>query len=132
VILLDTSVMLDLLRDDQEWAQWSGEAADAAAAQDRLFINQIVYAEMSSQYDNIGQLDHALASLGVGVADMPRAALFLAGQAFRKYRKVGGTKSNVLPDFFIGAHAAVESATLVTRDPKRIRSYFPTVALVSP
>jgi predicted nucleic acid-binding protein len=132
VILLDTSVMLDLLRDDQEWAQWSAAAADAAAASDRLFINQIIYAELSSQYDNIEQLDRALTGLDVAIADMPRASLFLAGAAFRKYRKVGGTKSNVLSDFFIGAHAAIENATLLTRDPKRIRGYFPTVTLVSP
>jgi predicted nucleic acid-binding protein len=132
VILVDTNIVLDIVRDDQEWEAWSASQLIEAAARDAVAINQIVYAELSSQYDTVEQIDAALTDLNLPIVEMPRAALFLAGQAFREYRRSGGARSNVLPDFFIGAHAAVEGASVLTRDPKRIRSYFPTVTLVSP
>jgi hypothetical protein len=132
VILIDTNVVLDVVRDDQEWQEWSASRLIEAAARDSLAINQIVYAELSSQYDTIEEIDAALINLNLPIVEIPRAALFLAAQAFREYKRAGGTKLNVLPDFFIGAHAAIEGATVLTRDPKCIRKYFPTVTLVSP
>jgi predicted nucleic acid-binding protein len=132
VILVDTSVLLDVLRDDQQWKNWSEAALDAAAARDALAINPIIYAELSSQYDRIESLDAALTRLDLDILEIPKAALFLAGRAFRLYRRAGGGKANVLSDFFVGAHAAVERAALLTRDTKRIRGYFPTVTLICP
>ncbi|HTQ15393.1 MAG TPA: type II toxin-antitoxin system VapC family toxin [Rhizomicrobium sp.] len=132
MILVDTSVVLDLVRDDQEWQGWSARALDAAAAREKPVINGIVYAELSTQYRRIEALDAGLVALGLAVADIPKAALFLAGHAYARYRRAGGAKANVLSDFLIGAHAAVTEATLLTRYPARIRSYFPAVALVCP
>jgi predicted nucleic acid-binding protein len=132
VILVDTNVLLDVMRDDQEWEQWSAAALDTAAKQEALAINPIVYAELSSQFDEIEALDTSLLSLEVRISEIPKPALFLAGHAIRRYRRAGGAKSNVLSDFFIGAHAAVAGAALLTRDTKRIRAYFPTVTLIAP
>lgn len=132
MILADTSVLLDVLRDDQQWRGWSSTALTAAAAQDDVALNVIVYAELSSQYDRIESLDAALTGLGLEVLEVPKPALFLAGRAFARYRRQHGNKANVLSDFFIGAHAAVAGAVLLTRDPKRVRSYFPTVTIIAP
>jgi predicted nucleic acid-binding protein len=132
MILVDTSVFLDVVRDDQEWASWSNAALETAAAQDTLAINPIVYAEMSTQFEEIERLDLAVATLKLTMREVPREGLFLAGKIFKRYRAAGGTKSSVLPDFFIGAHAAVEGATLLTRDPKRVRTYFRKVRLIAP
>ena len=132
MILVDTNVLLDLLRDDQLWAGWSTQALDEAGGRDLLAINPIVYAELSSQFDRIEELDSAIRSLNLNLVEIPKAALFLAGHAFRRYRRAGGAKTNVLPDFFIGAHAAVARATLLTRDVKRVRPYFPTVTVIAP
>jgi predicted nucleic acid-binding protein len=132
MILVDTNVLLDVLRDDQAWREWSSKALAAAAALDEVVINPVTYAELSSQYEEIRALDTALDSLRIGYFEIPKAALFLAGRAFRRYRRAGGTRASVLSDFFIGAHAAVAAATLLTRDSTRIRSYFPTVAVIEP
>jgi predicted nucleic acid-binding protein len=132
VILVDTSVLLDVLRDDKQWKSWSAAALVSAAARDALALNPIIYAELSSQYERIELLDDALAGLTLAIAEIPKPALFLAGRAFRLYRRAGGGKSNVLSDFFIGAHAAVANAALLTRDTNRIRTYFPTVTLICP
>ncbi len=132
MILVDTSVLLDLLQDDPRWAAWSEAALEAASGRDALAVNDIVYAELSTRYGRIEDCDDALAFLGMAHAPMPRAALFLAGKAFLKYRARGGTKTGVLSDFFIGAHAAVESAPLITRDTARIKAYFPSVTLIAP
>jgi predicted nucleic acid-binding protein len=132
MILVDTNVLLDVLRDDQQWAGWSSHALDEAGAHDMLAINPIIYAELSSQFDRIEELDSAVRSLNLSIVEIPRAALFLAGHAFRRYRRTGGAKTNVLPDFFIGAHAAVARVTLLTRDVKRVRPYFPTVTVIAP
>jgi predicted nucleic acid-binding protein len=132
MILVDTSVLLDVFRDDQRWEPWSTNALDEAARRDTLAINPVIYAELSSQFDRIEELDAAILSLALNVLEIPRSGLFLAGHAYRRYRRLGGTKTNVLSDFFIGAHAAVARATLLTRDVKRVRPYFPTVTLISP
>lgn len=132
MILVDTSVLLDVLRDDQEWASWSVPAFQRAGDADDVAINAVIYAEAASNYARIEDLDSALDTLEVAFLETPRPALFLAAHAFRRYRAAGGVKSNVLPNFFIGAHAAVSGATLLTRDPKRVKTYFPTVTIIAP
>ena len=132
MILIDTNVLLDIVTDDPAWADWSQQQLSAAALSDRLAINPMVYAEFSSRFTRIEDIDVLLESVDIVVAEMPRSALFLAGQVFKAYRRRGGPRTSVLPDFFIGAHATVVGAPLLTRDPQRYRSYFPTIALVTP
>lgn len=132
MILVDTSVVVDILGGDPKWGAWSSASLAAAAARDRLAINDIVYAELAPGYADAKSLDAALGALGLPLERIPQEALFLAGHAFRRYRRSGGTRSNVLADFFIGAHAAVAGAALLTRDTKRVRAYFPTVRLLEP
>jgi predicted nucleic acid-binding protein len=132
MIFVDTSVLLDVLTGDSHWAERSQIALDEASSQDELGINPIIYAELSAYYPTILDVDSVIGELPLKYFEMPRSALFLAAKAFQKYRKRGGTKINVLPDFFIGAHAAAEGAALLTRDPGRVRGYFPTVDLITP
>lgn len=132
MILVDTCVLLDVVQADARWADWSQEQLERAAEHGGLLINPIVYAEFSVWYDDLQQLDHVLAAFGAAYEELPREALFLAGKAFRQYRARRGTRASVLPDFFIGAHAAVCELPLLTRDTSRIRTYFPTVALLAP
>ena len=132
MILIDTNVLLDIVTDDPSWADWSQQQLSAAALRDRLAINPMVYAEFSSRFTRIEDIDVLLESVDIVVAEMPRSALFLAGQVFKAYRRRGGPRTSVLPDFFIGAHATVLGAPLLTRDPRRYRSYFPTIELVAP
>jgi predicted nucleic acid-binding protein len=132
MILIDTNVLLDLVTDDPVWADWSQLQLNAAALRDRLAINPVVYAELSSRFRQIEAVDAILASVEIAVVEMPRSALFLAGQTFKAYRSRGGIRTSVLPDFFIGAQAAVLGAALITRDTRRYRSYFPTVDLIAP
>ena len=131
MILVDTNVLLDVVTDDGTWADWSQHQLEAAALRDRLNINAVIYAELSIAFSRIEELDDVLASAEVGLAEIPRPALFLAGKAYQSYRRRGGTKTGVLPDFFIGAHAAVLNAPLLTRD-TRYRTYYPSVTLISP
>jgi predicted nucleic acid-binding protein len=130
--LVDTNVLLDLVTNDAQWADWSIRQLDAAALQGPLVINDIVYAELSVRFTAIETLEDALDEVAISVAAMPRAALFLAGKVFQRYRAAGGTRTGVLPDFFIGAHAAVAGLPLLTRDARRYRSYFPSVDQVTP
>jgi predicted nucleic acid-binding protein len=132
VIHVDTSVLLDMLGPDPVWETWSKLAFRMACARDAVAVSDIVYAEISPGFDSVADVDAAIEALGITVAAPPRPALFLAGQAFREYRRQRGAKSSVLPDFLIGAHAAVDGAILLTRDVKRIKTYFPTVELISP
>lgn len=132
MILIDTNVLLDVVTDDAEWADWSQHELEAASLRDRLAINSVIYAELSIRYERIEELDSALAQTEISLVEIPRPALFLAGKVFRDYRRRGGTKSGVLPDFFIGAHAAVARAPLLTRDAARYRSYYPTAELIAP
>ncbi len=132
MILIDTNVLLDVVTDDPVWKGWSQGQLDAAGLRDRLAINPVVYAELSGAFVRIEELEAMLELASVDIAEMPRVALFLAGQTFQAYRRRGGTRTNVLPDFFIGAHAAVLGAPLITRDASRYRSYFPTVELIAP
>jgi predicted nucleic acid-binding protein len=132
MIFIDTKVLLDLVTDDPVWADWSQQQLSAAALRDRLAISAIVYAEFSSRFAQMEDIDAMLASVEIAVAEMPRSALFLASLVFKTYRRRGGSRTSVLPDFFIGAHAAVLGAPLITRDAARYRTYFPTVELIAP
>jgi predicted nucleic acid-binding protein len=132
VTFVDTNVLLDLLTNDSRWAAWSIGQLDAAAARGALAINDVVYAELSVRFTSIESLDGVLNEAGIVLAPMPRPALFLAGKAFQQYRAAGGTRTGVLPDFFIGAHAAVADLPLLTRDAQRYGTYFPSISLITP
>lgn len=123
---------MDVLENDPDWADWSVAQLRAQAQIHRLVINPVIYAELSLTFSTVEALDDTLVALQIPVIDMPKPALFLAGKAFVKYRRQGGTKNNVLADFFIGAHAAVAGFPVLTRDVRRYAGYFPTVALVAP
>ncbi|MFA7292123.1 MAG: type II toxin-antitoxin system VapC family toxin [Rhodocyclaceae bacterium] len=132
MLLVDTNVLVDVLEDDPEWADWSIGQLRAQSKIQRLAINPIIYAELSLTFSTVEALDQALDDLGLTMVELPRPALFIAGKAFVRYRRQGGTKGNVLGDFFIGAHAAVSKYPVLTRDTRRYASYFPSVKLVSP
>jgi predicted nucleic acid-binding protein len=132
LILVDTNVLLDLVTNDPNWGDWSQQQLEAAALANELAINAVVYAELSIGFRQIEELDAMLDATGIGFEQMPKPALFLAGKAYRLYRQSGGGKTGVLPDLFIGAHAAVIGAPLLTRDPGRYRTYFPSVTLIAP
>ncbi len=130
--LIDTNVLLDLVTDDPVWADWSIQQLDAAAIRGLLIINGVVFAELSVRFERIEDLDDTLDEAGITLEEIPRAALFLAGKAFQRYRSAGGTRSGVLPDFFIGAHAGVAGLPLLTRNVQRYRTYFPSLNLIAP
>ena len=132
MVLVDTNVLVDVLEDDPAWADWSVQQLRAQSQVHELAINPVIYAELSLTFDSVKALDDAVDGMGLILQDLPRPALFLAGKAFAKYRREGGTKSNVLADFFIGAHAAVLGCAILTRDGRRYRNYFPRVALIAP
>lgn len=130
--LVDTNVLLDIATGDSTWLRWSLNAIEAAAAEGPLYVNAVIYAELSIRYEREAQVDHLMKTVGADFAHMPPAAAFLAATAFAGYRAAGGAKSGVLPDFFIGAHAATLGMPLLTRDARRYRTYFPDVRLISP
>lgn len=130
--LIDTNILLDLVTDDPHWAEWSMAQLEAASLAGPLLINDLIYAELSVRYQRIEELDAFIEAAGIEIASLPKAALFMAAKVFAQYRKAGGSRTGVLPDFFIGAHAAVQSYQLLTRDVGRYRTYFPTVVLIVP
>jgi len=130
--LVDTNVLLDVATDDARWARWSLHQLDAASIRGPVLINAVVYAEFSIGYARVEEADHVLSDAGIDLIEMPRAALFLAGKVFRRYRAQGGSRTGVLPDFFIGAHAAVARLPLLTRDPRPYRTYFAGITLIAP
>jgi predicted nucleic acid-binding protein len=132
MLLVDTNVLVDVLEDDPEWADWSIGHLRAQAQIHDLVINSVIYAELSLTFAMVEELDRAVSDLVLGLLELPRPALFLAGKAFAKYRRAGGHRHNVLADFFIGAHAAVLGCGVLTRDSRRYRSYFPSVHLITP
>ena len=132
MILVDMNVVLDLVTEHPEWSGWSQRQLDLASARDEIAINEVVYAELSIGYPTMEELDEMLSGTGLVVAAIPRPALFLAAKAFQRYRRAGGIRTGVLPDFFLGAHAVIEDAPLVTRDAGRYRTYFPGIALIAP
>ena len=132
MVLVDTNVLVDVLENDAQWADWSIAQLRAQARVHRLLINPVIYAELSLTFSTVQLQDQTLADMGLDLVELPRPALFLAGKAFVRYRRQGGTRNNVLADFFIGAHAAVSGYTLLTRDARRYTSYFAGVRLITP
>lgn len=130
--LVDSNVLLDILTDDPVWADWSSTALSAALDRGQAVLNPIVYAEVSVGFDRIEDLDEALPANHFVREALPWSAGFLAGKAFLRYRSRGGTKHAPLPDFYIGAHAAIAGHRLLTRDRGRYATYYPTVELISP
>lgn len=131
-VLVDANVLLDVLTDDPTWYEWSAAQLDACAVRARLCINPIIYAEVSVGFECIEDLDAALTPDAFTRLELPWEAGFLAGKVFLQYRRARGTRTSPLPDFYIGAHAAIENVPLLTRDAKRYRAYFPTLQLISP
>ncbi len=132
MLLVDTNVLVDVLQDDPQWAAWSIAQMRAQARLHQLAINPVIYAEISLSFSTLEALDRAVTTLDLQLCDIPRPTLFLAARAFAQYRQRGGRKTQVLPDFFIGAHAAVEGWPLLTRDAGRFRTYFPSVEVLAP
>jgi predicted nucleic acid-binding protein len=132
MVLVDTNVLFDILNDDPRWIGWSQSALENALGAGPITINDIIYTELSTRFASIEDVSAVIEEFQLAHSPMPQTALFLAGKAFQRYRAQGGTKTGVLSDFFIGAHAAVEQWPLLTRDPTRVRSYFPTVMLIAP
>lgn len=132
MLLVDTNVLVDLFGNDPQWADWSERQLRTQAAVHALVIDPAVYAELAAQFTAPRELDAQLARLRIELVMPPRPALFLAGKAFERYRRRGGTRHSVLADFLIGAHAAVCGWPILTRDPRRYRDYFPTVQLITP
>jgi predicted nucleic acid-binding protein len=132
VLIVDTNVLIDVFENDPDWSDWSVGRLRERSMVSALVINPIIYAELSMAFSKIEKLDAEIAALNLRVLEIPRPALFLAAKAFAKYRKQGGTKTNVLADFFIGAHAAVIEVPILTRDAARYRRYFPTIRLITP
>ncbi|MEJ0040261.1 MAG: type II toxin-antitoxin system VapC family toxin [Gammaproteobacteria bacterium] len=133
MVLVDTNVLLDVLENDPQWADWSQGQLESASLTDSLAINAVIYSELSMAFERIEELEIVLSEASLSVEPIPREALFLAGKAFLTYRRSRqGTKQSVLPDFYIGAHAAVGGIAILTRDVSRYRGYFPTVKLIAP
>lgn len=132
MILVDTNVIVDVWQDHQYWYEWSAAQLRSQSLVHELVITPVIYAELSLTFESIETLDREIDALKLTLREPPRAALFLAGQAFREYRRAGGTRTGVLSDFFIGAHAAVLGCGVLTRDARRYRTYFPTVELYTP
>lgn len=132
MILVDSNVLLDVFDKDAVWLDWSLTHLRNSALRDELAINAVVYAEISSRFAAPAELDELLGEMKIGVLEIPRAAAFLAGKAFVYYRRRGGARANILPDFFIGAHALALGCSLLTRDTRRYAVYFPTLALIAP
>lgn len=130
--LVDSNVLLDILTNDATWEPWSSAALADSVNAGQVIINPIVYAEVSTGFDRIEDLDAALPTSLFLREELPWPAGFLAGKAFLTYRRRGGTKTTPLPDFYIGAHAAVAGHRLLTRDAARYRTYFPRVDVVAP
>lgn len=132
IILVDTCVITDLADPQGEWFEWSASTLERLDQSHKLAINPVIYSECSVGYQSIEDVEALFAGLMMEMLPLSREALFLAGKAFLQYRRNNGQKANVLPDFFIGAHAAVEQYTLVTRDLNRFSTYFPSLDLVTP
>ena len=131
-VLVDSNVLLDVFTKDARWSAWSAGALAAASDARRLVVNAVIYAEVSVRFSRVEELDDALPRADFAREALPYPAAFLAAKAHQAYRRRGGTRAATLPDFFIGAHAAVAGHDLLTRDPRRFRAHFPTVALITP
>ncbi len=131
-VLVDSNVLIDVLTDDPKWGDWSAEQIERLGDDSVLALNPIIYAEVSVGFERIEELEDALPSNFFARLPLPWEAAFLAGKCFLEYRRSGGLRRSPLPDFYIGAHAAVSGLRLLTRDGKRYRSYFPRVVMVTP
>ncbi|WP_299845513.1 type II toxin-antitoxin system VapC family toxin [uncultured Jannaschia sp.] len=130
--LVDANVLIDVATDDPQWSDWSAAELARVGQGGRLVINPVIYAEVSIAFDRIEELDALLPEAVFHREELPWESAFLAGKAFRAYRHRGGARSLPLPDFYIGAHAAVRGHRLLTRDAARFRTYFPTLDLITP
>jgi predicted nucleic acid-binding protein len=131
-ILVDSNVILDVFEDDPVWFDWSASALEQYGHSDTLYINSIVYSEVSIGFNRIEALEWALNQGGFEFLQIPKEGLFLAGKVFLRYRRRAGAKTSPLPDFYIGAHAAVDQLRLMTRDAARYKTYYPTIELIAP
>jgi predicted nucleic acid-binding protein len=131
-ILVDSNVLLDVFTEDRQWLSWSSAALEQAANDSRLIINPIIYGEISIRFERIEELDEALPPAIFEREAIPYEAAFLAGKAFLAYRRRTGTKASPLPDFYVGAHAAIRGYRVLTRDVARYRTYFPKLSLIAP
>jgi len=131
-VLVDSNVILDVVTDDPQWGEWSSSMLARHAEIGVLVINPIIYAEVSAGFERIEELDEALPLASFRRDPLPWEAAFLAGKCFLTYRRRGGSRRSPLPDFYIGAHAAVAGLPLLTRDPRRYRTYFPHLSLFAP
>ena len=131
-VFVDSCVLLDLFTNDPRWAEWSEKTLEKYSLTNTLYINSIVYTEVSVGFNRIEEVESVISELGIKVLEIPREALFLAGKVFLKYRKNKGTKNAPLPDFFIGAHATMSRFDLITRDSAKYKTYFPQVKLIVP
>jgi predicted nucleic acid-binding protein len=132
LIFVDTNILIDVATGNPAWADWSHQALTSAHARGPLLINAIVYAEFAIGFESQSDCDAEIERFDLTVAEMPVSAAFRATQAFRSYRRSGGVRASALPGFFIGAHASVEGAPLLTRDVRRYRAYFPELTLLAP
>ena len=132
MVIVDSNIIFDLWDQDPVWSTWSAQQLRSLSTAHELAINAVIYAEVSVRFSSQGGLDKAIDELGLTVLEIPRDAAFLAGKAFQQYRRQGGNRTGVLPDFFIGAHAASLRCEILTRDRRPYSTYFPTVPLIAP
>ena len=130
-VLVDSNIVLDVFLDDPDWGDWSEARLAEYDQAGALYINPVVYSEISIGFKRIEEVESAIARAGFKMLQIPKEALFMAGKVYLEYRKKG-TRTSPLPDFYIGAHAAVLEMALITRDTSRYRTYFPTVRLITP
>jgi predicted nucleic acid-binding protein len=131
-VLVDSNVLLDIATTDPAWAAWSSSTLERLANETTLLINPLIYAEVSIRFTHIEELEQAIPATLFRREPLPYEAAFLAGKAFLRYRRAGGARGTPMPDFYIGAHAAVAGYRLLTRNASRYRSYFPSVRLIAP
>ncbi|MGD0482465.1 MAG: type II toxin-antitoxin system VapC family toxin [Terracidiphilus sp.] len=132
MVIVDSNIVFDLWDQDPVWGSWSAQQLRSLSTAHDLAINAVIYAEISARFSSQANLDKAVDELGLIMLEIPRDAAFLAGNAFQQYRQQGGNRTNVLPDFFIGAHAASLRCEILTRDTRPYSTYFPAVPLISP
>jgi predicted nucleic acid-binding protein len=132
VLIIDANVLLDIVSNDANWADWSARQLRHQSQVHALVINAVVYTELSMAFADLDDVDRVVDEMRLNFAEIPKPALFLAGKAFLRYRRAGGPRTSVLPDFFIGAHAAIAGCAILTRDERRYRAYYPRVPLITP
>jgi len=131
-VLVDSNILLDIFTEDKNWFEWSSGTLSEIANESVLFINPIIYAEISVRFETIEELEEAIPKEIIRRQALPWEAGFLAGKCFLKYRESGGTRHSPLPDFYIGAHAAIRKMSLLTRDKNRYLTYFPKLEIIAP